>query len=215
MKINTPLQLVKRLDRSLAWRKKELTQQKLLADSSSAGNSGVLRRSGITLMYAHWEGFIKDASVYYLTYLSSSPIEITKLRSCFVAIALGGDIRTAGQAKRASTHTRLVETFRSLDIPPPPTKRLPVKNVISTRSNLKSEVLRDITATLGLDYSPFQLKEKSVIDRLVMLRNSIAHGNGLVVQQTDYDALHLETILLLDKYKDMIEDAAINDRHIR
>ncbi len=75
MKISTPTQVARRLDPSIAWRKKELTQQKLLADSASAGNAEVLRRSGITLLYAHWEGFIKDASVVYLRYLSNSPLD--------------------------------------------------------------------------------------------------------------------------------------------
>ena len=192
-----------------------MTQQKLLADSASSGNASVLRRSGITLMYAHWEGFIKDASVYYLTYLSSSAIEIATLRSCFAAIALGGEIKTAGQARKVSIHARLIDRFRSLEIPPPAKKRLPVAGVISTRSNLKSQVLREITTTLGLDYTPFQLKEKSVIDRLVRFRNSIAHGNGLAVQQADYNDLHVETVALLDKYKDLIEDAAINNRHLK
>lgn len=204
-----------RLDRSIAWRKKELTQQKLLADSASASNADVLRRSGITLMYAHWEGFIKDASNIYLKYLSNSPIELTRLRPCFVAIALAGEIRTAGQANKATSHARLVEIFRSMDLPPPLQKRLPWRNVISTRSNLKSSVLREIAATLGLDYTPFELKEKAVIDRLVAFRNSVAHGAGQPISQPDYDTLHVETIDLLDKYRDLIEDAAFNQRHIR
>jgi hypothetical protein len=215
MKVSTPAQVARRLDRSIAWRKKELTQQKFLADSASAGNAEVLRRSGITLLYAHWEGFIKDASNIYLRYLSSAPVELTRLRPCFVAIALGGEIKTAGQAKKTSSHAKLVELFRSIDTPPPLQRRLPWKNVISTRSNLKSAVLREITATLGLDYTPFELKEKAVIDRLVTFRNSVAHGEGQAISQADYNTLHTETIDLLDKYRDLIEDAAYNNRHIR
>ena len=59
----------------------------------------------------------------------------------FVAIALSGEIKTAGQAKKISSHAKLVELFRSIDSPPPPQRRIPWKNVISTRSNLKSAVL--------------------------------------------------------------------------
>jgi hypothetical protein len=86
--------------------------------------------------------------------------------------------------------------------------------VISTHSNLKSTVLREIAATLGLDYTPFELK-KVVIDRLVMFRNSVAHGTGQSISDSDYNTLHTETIFLMDNYKDLIEDAAYHSRHVK
>ncbi|HEY3967083.1 MAG TPA: MAE_28990/MAE_18760 family HEPN-like nuclease [Planctomycetaceae bacterium] len=215
MRIATPGRLANRLDKNLAWRKKELTQLKLLIDSATAANADVLRRSGLALMYAHWEGFVKDASSFYLNYLANGVVEIGKLKSCFVAIALRGDIREAGQAKKISAHTRLLDLLRSLDQPPPKTKRLPTTRVVSTKSNLKGAVLREIAATLGIDYSPFELKEKPVIDRLVRLRNTIAHGGGLPVAIGDYSTLHIETIGLMDIYRDLVQDAADNQRHLR
>ncbi len=115
-----------------------------------------------------------------------------------MAIAVGGEIRIAGQANKVSSHARLVEFFQSIQTPPLQQRRLPWKNVISTRSNLKSAVLREIVLTLGLDFSPFELKEKSVIDRLATLRNSVAHGHGQPIRETDYNLLHRETIVLLD-----------------
>lgn len=215
MRIASPAHLANRLDRNLAWRKKELTQLKLIAESASAANAKALRRSGLTLMYAHWEGFIKDASVSYLTYLADDEIELGKLRSCFVAVALNGEIRTAGKAAKVSTHCRLVDALRSLNGPPPVMKRLPFRRVVSTRSNLKGAVLREIAATLGIDYSQFELKEKPVIDRLVTFRNSIAHGDGRPVSESEYSELHAEIIKLMDAFKDLIQDAAANDRHLR
>lgn len=215
MRIGSPSKLANRLDRSLAWRKKELTVAKLTAESSQPAIAQVLRRSGLALMYAHWEGFIKDASISYLTYLAGNALEVGKLKSCFVAVALSGDIRTSGQSKKISAQASLVELIRSLDQPPPLTKRLLAKGVISTKSNLKGVVLREIAATLGIDYSLFELKEKPVIDRLVRFRNMIAHGDGLPVSQADYSDLHTEIIALMDAYKNLVQDAASNDRHLR
>jgi hypothetical protein len=215
MRIASPTHLASRLDRSLAWRKKELTQLKFTADAAPTAVAAVLRRSGLALMYAHWEGFIKDASEFYLRYLADSLQDVGKLKSCFVAIALNDDIRVYGPAKAISVQSKLVEVLRSLDQPPSMMKRLRSKGVISTRSNLKGEVLREITATLGIDYSRFELKEKPVIDRLVQFRNSIAHGDGRPVSQGDYADLHTEIILLMDAYKDLIQDAASNNRHLR
>ncbi len=215
MRIANSAQLAFRLDRNLAWRKQELTQLKLTADSAPVAIGSVLRRSGVTLMYAHWEGFVKDASAYYLAYLTGNKIELVKLRSCFVAIALRSEIRAAGESKKTSAHLELIELIRSLDKPPPIKRRIPKNKVVSTRSNLKGAVLREITATLGIDYARFELKEKPVIDRLVQFRNSIAHGGGLPVSQADYTELHSEIIALMDVYKDLIQDAAANDLHLQ
>lgn len=215
MKISSPAQLANKLDRNISWRKKELTQLKLLADSSSPPNAGVLRRSGITLMYSHWEGFVKDASVYYLKYLSSFEVEVSKLKSCFAAVVLHGHIYVAGQAKKKSVHGQLVELLRSIDGPTTQLARIPTSRVIATRSSLKGDVLREIAATLGIDYAPFALKEQQIINRLVKLRNSIAHGGGLPIDQGDYDTLHSGIIVLMDIYKGAIQDAADDDGHLR
>ena len=94
-------------------------------------------------------------------------------------------------------------------------RKLPTRRVISTRSNLKGHVLREITAALGLDYSPFELKETPIINRLVTFRNTIAHGGGIPISPADYNALHAEIITIMDDYKDLIQDAADNSRHLR
>lgn len=215
MRIATPAQVARRLDRSISWRKKELTRQKFLTESASSVDSDILRRSGVTLLYAHWEGFIKDASQIYLKYLSNTPLELSRLKPCFVALAMGGEIKEAGRANKTSSHIQLVEKFRRIESQSYPQQRIPWKNVISTRSNLKSEVLREIAAALGLDYSPFELKEKAVIDRLVNFRNSVAHGEGQAISTVDYGVLHSETIELLNIFRDSIEDAAYHDKHLR
>lgn len=213
--MKSPAHLAAKLDRNLVWRKRELTQIKLLADSATPQNADVLRRSGITLMYAHWEGFVKDASVLYLKFLSSRAVEVGKLKSCFVAVALRSSIYVAGQTRKKSHHSNLVELLRSIDSPPPKMQRIPVHGVITTRSNLKGPVFREIAMTLGIDYGAFELKEKPIINRLAEFRNSIAHGAGRAVSKPDYDTLHTETIILMDAYKDSIQDAADNDRHFR
>ena len=215
MRISSLAQLAARLDRSLAWRKKELTQFKLLTDSCpSPSNAKILRRSGVALLYAHWEGFVKDASNMYLAYLTNALADLGALKSCFVAIALRRQISLAGQAKRTSLGIRLVEYLRSLDSPPAKKGRIP-RQAVSTRSNLKGVVLREIAATLGLDYSRFELKETPIINHLVELRNTIAHGGGVPIDLADYNSLHSDVIVLLDDYRDVIQDAADNDKHLR
>ncbi len=64
MKLNTAEQLSDRLSHDLAWRKKELSEVKSLVETRSFSDSKhkALVRSGICLLYAHWEGFVKLAA---------------------------------------------------------------------------------------------------------------------------------------------------------
>ena len=56
MPVRDQTELMNRLDRELAWRKRELTT---LAFAVADANPVTALRAGICLLYAHWEGFIK------------------------------------------------------------------------------------------------------------------------------------------------------------
>ena len=71
MKIRTTEELLGKLDEALSWRKKELIDYKLITERNKGSLlQKPLTRAGIALVYAHWEGFIKEASGFYLSYLS-------------------------------------------------------------------------------------------------------------------------------------------------
>lgn len=56
-KIRTTTQLSERLDEEIAWRKRELRFIKSLVDPNrDKPREASLIRSGVTLLYAHWEG---------------------------------------------------------------------------------------------------------------------------------------------------------------
>ena len=60
MNIRTQEDLGEFLDRELAWRKKELSLVKLSLDSSRTEQIPSSVRAGICMLYAHWEGFIRE-----------------------------------------------------------------------------------------------------------------------------------------------------------
>jgi len=54
---------------------------------------------------------------------------------------------------------------------------IPYKNVMTTKSNLSSKVFRDIVDKLGLDYAPYETKEKILDESLLETRNTVAVTN--------------------------------------
>ena len=61
MSIRTTENLIDALSNDLIWRKKELSEIKSLIEvkNVSAQRHNVLVRSGVCILYSHWEGFIK------------------------------------------------------------------------------------------------------------------------------------------------------------
>jgi MAE_28990/MAE_18760-like HEPN len=59
-------QLVDNLDDELGWRIKDLNTIKNQIPSSTNPNQGTMIRAGVTMLYAHWEGFVKAAATHYL-----------------------------------------------------------------------------------------------------------------------------------------------------
>jgi MAE_28990/MAE_18760-like HEPN len=67
MKIRTLEDLNQRLVDDLIWRKSEIADLKGLIETRSftASKHNTLLRSGVTILYAHWEGYIKTAATSY------------------------------------------------------------------------------------------------------------------------------------------------------
>jgi len=95
MSIRRLEELNDQLSSELAWRKKELSVIKSLIDTGSFSTSKktALLRSGVTILYAHWEGFIKQAASIYLEFVSMQRLPYDKLSANFVALAMKSKLR--------------------------------------------------------------------------------------------------------------------------
>jgi len=60
MSIRTLEQLTDHLANDLAWRKRELSEVKGLVEAKNASDQRhrALLRSGVCILYSHWEGFV-------------------------------------------------------------------------------------------------------------------------------------------------------------
>ncbi len=213
MKLKTAEQLSDRLSNELAWRKKELSEVKSLVETKSFSDSKhkALVRSGICLLYAHWEGFVKLAANSYLEYVRMQRLCYEELASNFLALAMKEKLKEAKETNKPSLYIPVCDFFldelnQRCSLP---------KEAISTASNLSSEIFQEITRTLGIDFSSYSTKSVLIDTKLLKTRNEIAHGEYSIFDCKEYIELHSQVITMLDQFRTDIENAAINKDYKR
>jgi hypothetical protein len=206
-KIHTAEQLNEFLNSEISWRKRELSIFKLLlkGDAKSGATTNCLCRSGTTLLYAHWEGFIKAAAEGYLRFVASQELNYESLSNNFLAISIKARLNETLEAKKIERYGSVVDFFRTQLAT---RSRIPWDSTVRTRSNLSSEVLEEITSTLGLDFSLYETKRKLIDEKLVNKRNNIAHGQYLDLDESEYSALQEEVIGLMEIFRNQIDNSA-------
>ena len=213
MKLKTAEQLSDRLSQDLAWRKKELSDVKSLVETKSFSDSRhkALVRSGICILYAHWEGFVKLAANSYLEYVRMQKLCYKELASNFLALAMKEKLKEAKETNKPSLYIPVCDFF----LDELNQRCLLPKEAISTASNLSSEIFQEITHTLGINFSTYSTKSVLIDTKLLKTRNEIAHGEYSIFDREEYIELHSEVITMLDQFRNQIENAAINKDYMR
>lgn len=214
-KIRTSNDLSDRLSEDLAWRKIELSTIKGLIERREfeSQKNKVLTRSGIAILYAHWEGYIKYAATAYLEFVSMQRnLKYCDLTDNFIAIAMKSRMDEAASTKQATIHNEVIKfLIESME----ERIRIPSEGIITTGSNLSSDILRQILALLGIDYQPYQMKQVLIDEKLLAKRNKIAHGEFLDIDVESYRELHKEVIDMMDLFRDQIENHAVQKLYLR
>ncbi|MEG5048952.1 MULTISPECIES: MAE_28990/MAE_18760 family HEPN-like nuclease [unclassified Microcoleus] len=213
MSIRTAEQLSDKLATDLAWRKKELSEMKSLIEAKNVSDQRhkVLVRSGVCILYSHWEGFVKLAANSYLEYVISKKLTYQELSSNFLALAMKEKLKEAKETHKPSLYIPVCEFFLSeLN-----QRCILPKDVISTASNLSSEILKEITYILGIDFSIYSPQSPLIDTKLLKTRNEIAHGEDSVFDRDEYLELHRDIIGMLDIFRNQIENAAIQKKFRR
>jgi hypothetical protein len=211
MSIRTATQLHDALAEDLSWRKKELINLKLMHEAARDHQAEMLRRAAIALLYAHWEGYVKAAGTAYVEFVAHQDLTYYDLAPNFIALGMKAHLHQAVESWRGEVLTRVVKFFTA-EISRRAT--LNWDRAVQTRANLSAPLLRDIVLSLGLDYKPFQVREKSVVELLRERRNGIAHGRYLLVDADEYVRLHNEIVGhdefngLLEEFRTQIDNAA-------
>ena len=176
MKIRTEDELQDVIDSEIAWRKKELSAVKANINTARNFAKNTALRAGITLLYAHWEGAIKNLAYYYLVYVSSLKIPYNRLKPNFLAITLKNDIRHFDETQKVTLQKEIVNKLLCRYNQG---SNIPTENIISANSNLNSTIFTEIMSAIGLPTDEYE-KDYVLIDEVLLkMRNKIAHGDNL------------------------------------
>ena len=110
--IDTIEKLSTRIDKELAWRKKELIALNSHAETYPE-NKHILR-AVFPLICAHYEGFLKNASCIYLQHVSDLKIPLAQLKNAFTPFMLNSEFTACNGSKRASVRARVISGYHDI-----------------------------------------------------------------------------------------------------
>lgn len=210
-KIHTIESLDQKIDEEIAWRKHELTTSlSIIKSSQGVSNRRASLRAGLLLLYAHWEGWIKEVARLYIRYVNTKSLPYASLSAAFLGNALKTKLDEIGRASTASVHNEFAHFLKS---------RLGSRSIVSedlirTESNLSSRVLFDVIERIGLPKRDIYSSSSAIIDQTLLgERNSIAHGEYSGVDFDEFVDLRYRVLSILEQFTDDVRNAASTDAH--
>ena len=203
-KIRTVEQLYDGLANDLAWRQKELSTIRTLVASSKELKLETTIRSGIALTYAHFEGYIKKSVELYFNFLTYQKLRISEVTTNIVAVEVKSIME-----KALSTHSiqPLIEVIDFLRKNDNKCSNL-LKYSPYTGANLNYDRLNNIADALNIEKTVFINLKQLIDENLLSNRNSIAHGEYVIMDEEELNEIQKKIILILIDFKDQITNIA-------
>ena len=86
---------------------------------------------------------------------------------------------------------------------------------IDTKSNLNSQVLRELLTKLSLDSTDFETKLHFLDFSLLGARNQIAHGEHVEITKSAYEEYHFEVLELIELVRLTVSNGASTRQYRR
>lgn len=210
--LKTADMLLEYMDQDMAWRIKEVHQLKAAVQDASGRNIDAHVRAGVSMLYAHWEGFIKGGANAYVNYLSHRASRNNEMKPCFVALAMKAKLGSANALSKSEVAIQAV-TYLLDEMDQP--IRLPRSDAIGAESNLSSTVFLNIAAWIDIDPSPYSTRFPLIDTTLLKSRNRIAHGEYLSITAERFYELTTEVLEMLRWFKTDIENAVVGNAFLK
>lgn len=229
MKIRTKADFENRMDEESGWRIQELAHIRKMAGRAQDGtpSSRVILRTGHTLLYAHWEGWVKNVGHFYLEFIKGTRVLTKDLTDPLAGSALLSELRKYYDSSKSENVSELARFVLSTA---PGLRARFHAATIDTGSNLTYALFKDILMKLGLDEKKYATKQNLISTQLVHTRNTVAHGEHtrvhgdrkvdgddrpITLSSEGYIELHDQVVGLLQDFHADVLEAVRKDSHLR
>lgn len=169
------------LTQDLDWRESEIASIRVILQSLgiSSGQRRALLRAAWALLYAHYEGFCKNALTVYYDYISNAGVVCGLLPETVRLLALRDALCEIRKKELVYLYDDVVN-FDARYL-----QSAPIFPEVDADSNLWPSKLKELLQQAGL--SPAKVIEHEIkLRTLVSRRNKIAHGERNFIDEVDY-----------------------------
>ncbi|MCP3701108.1 MAG: hypothetical protein GY920_21825 [Aliivibrio sp.] len=169
-------------------------------------------RMCIPMIYAHWEGFIVSSLKIMLNHLNRLKIETKNLPSNLVVVGLGDAYRKLSGKQSFQQKIEFTEKFDEILAAP-----VKFNTKVDTKSNLRADIFYGLCDSFNFNTALFRDEDElRDIDRLVQIRNSIAHGENSFVLNMEKINNYIDAVnKITDIFLDEIDEYLSNKRYLK
>ncbi|WP_171814563.1 MAE_28990/MAE_18760 family HEPN-like nuclease [Arthrobacter dokdonensis] len=214
MRTTTLEELSQRIDNDLGWRKKEITSLSLVISDLQGEPQRAVLRGSLAVLYAHWEGFVKECIFFYLNFVDCQCLSANQLNEAIVAFIFRNKLGKFHSDGLGIHHIDIIRDLRNQE---PNRLRFPRSSRdIDTMSNLSSKRFRTLINFISISIPSKYDDTLSLIDTdLVLTRNAISHGNDDVVTINDWETIRDLILEIISYIGDEILNAAICEYYLK
>ena len=220
MKSRPDEKLIFELTTALSNRKKEITDFYMyIQGCQSSGIAEILNKSFILLLYAHWEGFIKEYTIKYFSFIISQKLVLSKLTENFLLIYLKSLLKTYKVDKNIFQEKKILDMVSKGSKFKIKIDEYFEKYTVGSENNLKFKNYKNICTILNYSLIDETNVFETNLEKLVHNRNSIAH-TGLKAEENTYsDILDIEIMKNLiigemENFHSFIEKNVVNREYL-
>jgi RiboL-PSP-HEPN len=165
-------------------------------------------RMAIPMVYALWEGYVKEVCQLYLEYIEHNVSRAVDLHPAILGHMWTPELRPLTGGLNFSRKKSVAALALAAGISPVAFRA--TEKEVNTKWNLNYKVLEDIADHLCLDISAL-VGWRNRLNALVHLRNNIAHGaRPTELTYSDFDDYAHIALSLMEAFEDVLSSGATN-----
>lgn len=195
--------LIEEIQEDIKWRISEISNIKTipLRYNMLDAHKNTLIIYAVPSLYSIWEGYVKNTFQLLTNYLNNLGLQARLIHINLLTHTIENECLLGNERKHFEKKKGLVETTLNIY-----DATLNIKQAIPTESNVNYKVINKVLERFNIKF--LDSKYEKSLDRLLLFRNKIAHGeNSIIVSKQDVNDFSLlienlmyDTLILIGDY---------------